>query len=106
MSRWQTVSPLPLGEGQGVRAVRLLDRLVLDNGDELTGQFLGIADDTVKFQTDVGPVEVKTDRATAIYSIPRENASRRPRPTSCERGQASATAAGSWPRSCRSMADG
>ncbi len=59
-----TISPLPLGEGQGVRAA--MDRLLLDNGDELTGSLLSIADGTVTFQTDVGPVPIKADRINAI----------------------------------------
>ncbi len=52
-------SPLPLGEGQGVRAL-------LENGDELTGPLLGIADNVVRLQTDVGTVEIPTNRITAI----------------------------------------
>ncbi len=52
-------SPLPLGEGPGVRAL-------LKNGDELTGQLLGIADNVVRLQTDVGTVEIPTNRITAI----------------------------------------
>ncbi len=65
------ISPLPTnlrsvpGEGQGVRAV-----LLLHNGDELSGLLTGIADDTVKLQTDVGLVEVKTDRAKALIFNP------------------------------------
>ena len=42
----------------------------MDNGDELAGLIEGIADDTVKLKTDVGPVEVKTDRVTAIVFNP------------------------------------
>ena len=52
-------SPLPLGEGQGVRAL-------LENGDELTGTLDGIADNVVRLQTDVGTVEIPTNRITAI----------------------------------------
>ena len=49
-----------------MRAAAPSDRLLLDNGDELTGHLLGIADGSVKFETDVGPVDVKIARATAI----------------------------------------
>jgi hypothetical protein len=62
-------SPLPLGEGQGVRAVDS-DRLLLDNGDELTGKFLALTNDTVKFEAEVGPIDVKTDRITALIFKP------------------------------------
>jgi hypothetical protein len=72
-------SPLPLGEGPGVRAV-----LLLDNGDELTGSLLGIADGTVKLETDVGPVSVKTDRATALIF----HAAQKRKPTAVGRLQA------------------
>ena len=65
------ISPRPqAGEGQGVRAVDESDRLLLDNGDELTGQLVGIADDTVKLETDAGPIDVKTDRVVAIVFNP------------------------------------
>ncbi len=63
-----SISPLPLGEGQGVRADS--DRLLLLNGDELTGLFAGIADDAVRLQTGLGPVEVKTDRIAALLFNP------------------------------------
>jgi len=53
-----------------VRAAGESDRLILDNGDELTGLFEGIADDAVTFKTDAGPVEIKTDRITAILFNP------------------------------------
>ena len=49
-----------------VRAAGQSDRLLLDNGDELSGRLLGIANGSVKFETDVGPVDVKIDRATAL----------------------------------------
>ena len=49
-----------------LRAAGQSDRLLLDNGDELSGQFVGIADGSVKFETDVGPVDVKIDRVTAL----------------------------------------
>jgi hypothetical protein len=67
----QQNSPLPLGEGQGVRTV-----LLLDNGDELSGTFSSIADGTAKLDTDVGPIEVKADRAAALIF----NAARKPTP--------------------------
>jgi len=46
------------------------DRLLLDNGDELSGLLAGITGDVVKLATDVGPVEVKTDRAAALIFNP------------------------------------
>jgi hypothetical protein len=46
------------------------DRLLLDNGDELAGFFEGLADDTVKFKTDAGSTEIKTDRITAVLFNP------------------------------------
>jgi hypothetical protein len=41
-------------------------RLLLLNGDELSGRFGGIAEGTIKFTTDVGPIDVKTDRIQAL----------------------------------------
>jgi len=52
------------------RAAGESDRLMLDNGDELTGLFEGIAGDAATFKTDAGPVEIKTDRITAILFNP------------------------------------
>ncbi len=46
------------------------DRLLLENGDELTGLLAGIADDAVRLQTGTGPVEVKTDRIAALVFNP------------------------------------
>ena len=66
----QNISPRPLGEGQGVRAASLSDRLLLDNGDELAGLFEGIANDVVTLRGEAGPVEIKTDRVTAILFNP------------------------------------
>ena len=48
----------------------------MDNGDELTGLFDGIADGTVTLKTDVGPVPIKTDRITAILFNPALDARR------------------------------
>lgn len=42
------------------------DVLLLDNGDELPGRLLSIADGSAQFQTDVGPIDVKVSRITAI----------------------------------------
>ena len=52
------------------RAAGQSDRLLLDNGDELSGLVASIADDTVKLQTDAGPVDVKTERVTALVFNP------------------------------------
>ncbi len=65
-----SLSPLPLGEGPGVRAVADSDRLLLDNGDELHGLITGIANDSVTIDTDVGPVPVAASRVTAIIFNP------------------------------------
>jgi hypothetical protein len=46
------------------------DRLLLDNGDELSGLVVGIANDAVKLKTDVGTVDVKLDRVGAIVFNP------------------------------------
>ena len=64
------ISPLPLGEGQGVRAAAESDRLLLDNGDEVTGLMTGIENDTIKLNADVGPIEVKIDRVAALIFNP------------------------------------
>jgi hypothetical protein len=53
-----------------VRADGQSDRLILDNGDELTGLFEGIAADTATLKTDVGRVEIKTDRIVAVLFNP------------------------------------
>ncbi len=52
------------------RATGDSDRLLLENGDELSGLLTGITDDVVKLETDVGPVEVKNDRAVALIFNP------------------------------------
>ncbi len=46
------------------------DRLLLDNGDELAGLIEGIDNNTLRLKTDVGSVDVKTDRATALIFDP------------------------------------
>jgi hypothetical protein len=55
-----------LGEGQGVRA----NQLLLTNGDELSGSLLGIRDNILQWQSEVGPIDVKTDRIFAILFHP------------------------------------
>ncbi len=52
------------------RAAGDADRLLLDNGDELAGLLTGIVDDVAKLETDVGPVEIKIDRAAALIFNP------------------------------------
>ena len=46
------------------------DRLLLDNGDELTGLITGIENDAIKLDADVGPIEVKIDRVSALIFNP------------------------------------
>ena len=53
-----------------LRATGDADRLLLQNGDELTGLLTGIADEVAKLETDVGPVAIKLDRAAAIILNP------------------------------------
>ena len=52
------------------RATGDADRLLLHNGDELAGLLTGIADDVAKLDTDVGPVEIKLERAAALILNP------------------------------------
>ena len=56
--------------GSPARATGDADRLLLHNGDELTGLLTGIADEVAKLDTDVGPVEIKLDRAAALILNP------------------------------------
>jgi hypothetical protein len=54
-----------------VRASGESDRLILDNGDELTGLVDGITAQQVTLKTDAGPVaQIKSDRITAILFNP------------------------------------
>ena len=57
-------------------------RAVLKNGDVLTGPLLGIADNTVRLETDLGEIEITTDRIAAIVfpAKPRPPAAPGPRP--------------------------
>jgi len=52
------------------RAKGTSDRVVLHNGDEITGLLLGLEDDTVKLQTDAGPIDVGTERIAALILNP------------------------------------
>jgi hypothetical protein len=68
-----------------VRAAGESDRLILDNGDELTGLVDGIAAGQVNLKTDAGAVEpIKSDRITAILFNPalRIRTPHAPRPSS------------------------
>ncbi len=47
------------------------DRLLLDNGDSLSGRLLSIADRTVRWTGDIGPIDVKTSRVKAILLNPK-----------------------------------
>ena len=88
-----------------VQATGDSDRLMLDNGDELTGLFEGIAADAVTLKTDAGPVEIKTDRIIAILFNPALRLARTPHAPREDQlrnvpGPPSATAAACWPRNC------
>jgi len=54
------------------------DRLVLDNGDELTGQIESLGEESVKLRAAVGPVEVKLQRVAAIVFNPALRSTARP----------------------------
>ena len=58
----------------------------LDNGDELAGLLGRHRRRARQVETDLGPVEVKTDRVAAIVFNPAATASPRPRRTGCGRG--------------------
>ncbi len=57
-------------------------KTVLKNGDMLTGLLLGIADNSVRLETDLGEIEITTDRIAAIVfpAKPRPPAAPGPRP--------------------------
>ena len=46
------------------------DRVVLHNGDEITCEFIALKGDTVKLATDIGPIDVKTERIAAVIFNP------------------------------------
>ena len=46
------------------------DRIVLHNGDEVTGLLDRIEEDTVYLETDIGPIEVETHRIAALIFNP------------------------------------
>jgi len=52
------------------RATGRADRLVLHNGDEVTGLFEAVQNDTVRLDTDAGPIEIETDRIDALIFDP------------------------------------
>lgn len=47
-----------------------VDRVMLVNGDQLTGRLDTIRDNTVRLVTDVGPIDVKTERIRALVFNP------------------------------------
>lgn len=51
-------------------AGRSTDRMILENGDELTGTILGLTSTTVEFEAGVGPVEVEADKVAALAFNP------------------------------------
>ncbi len=46
------------------------DRIVLHNGDEITCEFIALKGDVVKLATDIGPIDVKTERIAAVIFNP------------------------------------
>ena len=52
------------------RAKETSDRVVLHSGDEITALLLGLRDDTVKLQTDAGPLDIGIDRIAALIFNP------------------------------------
>jgi hypothetical protein len=73
-----------------LRAQGASDRLLLANGDEVAGLVNGLKDRSVQLQTDVGPVQIESDRIAALILNP---ALRRP-------------AGGPQPRAWAGWADG
>jgi len=53
-----------------VSATGRSDRLLLLNGDELTGRLESLSGDLAKLETDLGPVEVQSDRIRAVVFSP------------------------------------
>ena len=78
------------------RATGESDRLLLDNGDELTGLLVGIASDKANLDADVGRVEIATERIVAIIFNPA--LTRRPSPAGNSLRGSDKTGTGSEPR--------
>ena len=53
-----------------VRAKGQADRLLLHNGDELTGLIEAVEDDTVRLRTDNGPLQIETQRIAGLVFNP------------------------------------
>ncbi len=53
-----------------VRAGGDSDRLILDNGDEVTGLVTGLENDTLRITTDAGPTDVALRRIVAVLFTP------------------------------------
>jgi hypothetical protein len=64
-----------------VRAPGESDRLILDNGDELTGTVEAITAGAVTLKTDTGSIEIKTDRIAALLFNPALRTPHAPRST-------------------------
>ncbi len=60
-------------------AAATADQLMLINGDRVAGRFEAIADDAVRLQAEVGPVEVELERVGALVFDPALLARDRPR---------------------------
>jgi hypothetical protein len=62
------------------------DRLILENGDELTGTMTSIDGGKLQFESDAGPVEIDLDRIAAIKFNPSLLSNVRPRGLYCQVG--------------------
>ncbi|MEE8451707.1 MAG: NPCBM/NEW2 domain-containing protein [Thermoguttaceae bacterium] len=60
------------------RATGDSDRILLHNGDEITGLVTGIENDTVGLDTKVGPIEIETGRIAALIFNPELKQTARP----------------------------
>ncbi|HYW81172.1 MAG TPA: NPCBM/NEW2 domain-containing protein [Thermoguttaceae bacterium] len=80
------VFQLPVGRRQRdalldrvARATGDSDRILLHNGDEITGLIARLANDTVELDTKVGPIEIETARIAAMIFNPELKQTARPK---------------------------
>lgn len=72
-------APSPRSEGEPASPARQspgADRLLLENGDELSGRVTAITDSGVEFAADIGPLTVDRQRIIALAFSPPSSASR------------------------------